>query len=296
MINFRLQVFYLVALNLSFTKAAKELHITQPAVTNNIKELENSIGISLFDRAQNGISLTQAGHVLLKYTKRIMEEYKKLEYEIGLLKNSFSGKLKIGASSTIEQYVLPSILAHFNREYPDIEILLYNNNTQNIESSVISHEVDLGIIEGYTGQKEFKYIPFMKDEIVAIAHTSQPLSKRLQIDLEELKNIPLVLRETGSGTLDIIFRELQKYKIKQKDLNVEMYLGSTESIKAFLANANCIGFVSIYAVSKEIVQGDFQIIDIEGLNINRAFNFIYPQGYQNGLIDRFIDFCLNDKK
>lgn len=296
MFNFRLQVFYSVATSLSFTKAAKELHITQPAVTNNIKELEYSLGISLFNRESNEISLNEAGAILLKYTKQAMEEYKEMEFQIGLLKNSFSGRLKIGASTTIEQYILPSILARFNSQYPDIEILLYNNNTLHVEKAVMSHDIDLGVVEGNTGQKEFKYIPFVKDEIVAIAHTSQPLAQRQQITLSELKNTPLVLREIGSGTLDVILKELQRHKIKLKDLNVKMYLGSTESIKTFLAHADCIGFASIHAVSKEVVQGEFQIIDIEGLDITRMLNFTYPQGQPGGLVDMFIEFCLHNKE
>lgn len=295
MFNFRLQVFYSVATNFSFTKAAKELHITQPAVTNNIKELESSLGISLFEREQNGISLTKAGKILLRYTSKAMDECKRMEYEIGMLRNSFSGKLKIGASTTIEQYILPPLLARFNTEYPDIEILVNNNNTMNVEKNVISHDLDLGIIEGNTGQKEFKYIPFMKDEIVAIAHTSQPVSQKIQISIEELKKVPLVLREIGSGTLDIITGELQKHKLKLKDLNIKMYLGSTEGIKSFLSKADCIGFVSAHAVSKDIVRGDFQIIDIDELDITRTFNFIYLQGQGSGLANKFIEYCLHHK-
>jgi len=295
MFNFRLQVFHSAATNLSFTRAAKELYITQPAVTGNIKELENILGINLFDRGKNGISLTKAGDVLLRYTKQAMEDYKKMEYEIGQLKNSFSGKLKVGASTTIEQYVLPPILVRFNRKYPDIEILLYNNNTMHVEKDVLQHEVDLGIVEGNTGNKEFRYIPFMKDEIVAVAHTSQPVSKKIQITLEEFKRMPLIVRETGSGSLDVIISALQKHKIRQKDLNIKMYLGSTESIKTYLTNANCISLISIQAVRKEIAKGEFQIIDIEGLEIVRTFNFIYPQGQQNGLVDKFIEFCLKNK-
>ena len=292
MFAFRLEVFNSVATNLSFTKAAQELHITQPAVTNHIKELEVSLGVSLFDREQGTISLTKAGEILLRYTQRAEEEYKKLEYEIGLLRNSFSGKLKIGASTTIEQYLLPPILAQFNKQYPDIKILMFNNNTLNVEKSVMQHTIDLGIIEGNTASKEFKYIPFMEDEIVAIAHTSQPISKQIQLTQEELKQSPLVVRETGSGSLDVIMSALRQRKISHKDLNIKAYLGSTESIKTFLANANCLGFVSIQAVKKEIVRGEFQIIDIENLEITRMFHFIYPQGQPNGLAEKFIHFCL----
>lgn len=296
MFNFRLQVFHSVAVNLSFTKAAKELHITQPAVTGNIKELENSLGISLFNREQNSISLTKAGQILLKYTERATAEYKQIEYEIGVLRKSFSGELKIGASTTIEQYILPPILARFNKEHPEISISLYNNNTMNIEKDVISRRIDLGIVEGNVGRKEFRYAPFMKDEIVAFAHSFQPIAKKKKIGLDELIKIPVVLRESGSGTLDIITDELQKHKIKLKDMNVRVSLGSTESIKNFLANGNYMGLASVYAIKKEVAQGYFQIIDIEGLNITRTFNFIYPQGEQNGLLNKFIDFCMNNKR
>lgn len=295
MFNFRLQVFHSVAVNLSFTKAAKELYITQPAVTNNIKELENSLGISLFNRDQNSISLTQAGRILLEYTEQATAEYKKIEYEIGLLRNSFSGRLKIGASTTIEQYILPPILAKFNKEHPEVEILMYNHNTMNVEKDVMSHEIDLGIVEGNVGRKEFRYTPFMKDEIIAFAHTSQPISQKQQISLDEFKQIPLVLRESGSGTLDIITKELQKHKIKLKDLNAKVHLGSTESIKNFLSSGNYMGLVSVHAIRKEMAQGNFQIIDIDGLDITRTFHFIYPQGQQNGLVNKFIEFCLNYK-
>ncbi|MDH6311136.1 DNA-binding transcriptional LysR family regulator [Dysgonomonas sp. PFB1-18] len=296
MFNFRLHVFHSVAVNLSFTKAAKELHITQPAVTSNVKELENSLGISLFDRDPNGISLTKAGEILLKYTEQVTAEYKIIEYEIGLLRKSFSGELKIGASTTIEQYILPPILAKFNKKYPEIEISLYNGNTMNVEKDVLSHKIDLGIVEGNIGRKEFKYVPFMKDEIVAFAHTSQPIAKKQQLGLEELKQTPLVLRETGSGTLDIITNELQKHRIKLKDMNVKVYLGSTESIKNFLANSNCMGLVSVYAIKREVKEGYFQIIDIDDLDIIRTFNFISPQGKQNGLVNKFIEFCLTNKE
>lgn len=290
--NFRLQVFYSVAMNGSLTKASKELHITQPAITNNIKELENSLGINLFDRHHGGISLTEAGKILLVYTDQALEEYKRMEFEIGLLKNSFSGELRIGASTTVEQYVLPTFLSKFNLKYPDIEILVFNNNTMNVEKDVLSRKIDVGIIEGNSGLVEFKYVPFMKDEIVAIAHVSQSVAKKTQISLSDLIRTPLVLREIGSGTLDVILDALQKHEVKLKDMNVKMHLGSTESIKTFLRNSNCVGLVSIHAVDKDIARGEYQIIDIEGLDITRTFNFIYPQGQLGGLTEMFIDFCM----
>ncbi len=295
MFSFRLEVFHSVATNLSFTKASRELYISQPAVTNHIKELESQLGISLFHREQSSISLTEAGEILFQYSKKAIEDYKKLEYRLSSLKNSFSGRLKIGASTTIEQYVLPPILAQFNQQFPEIEIQLFNNNTLNVEKDVMQHTIDLGIVEGNTGNKEFKYTPFKEDEIVGIAHTSQLISQKAEISLEELKMQPIVVRERGSGSLDVILSKLRKKKINFKDLNIKAYLGSTESIKTFLANANCMAFVSIHAVRQEIARGEFQIIDVADLEIARTFHFIYPQGEQNGLVEKFIAFCLSHK-
>lgn len=293
MLNFRLKVFHTVATNLSFTKAAVELYITQPAVTKNIKELENSLKVSLFERSRGGITLTKAGKVLLGYTEQQLEQSKDLEYKIGMLRDSLFGELHIGASTTIGQYVLPPILAHFNVDHPDIRIIMHSKNTLDIEKDLSHKDIDLGIVEGNIRMKEFKYIPFMKDEIVAIAHTSQPISEKSELTLEELKNTPLVVREIGSGSLDVIIDELQKKGIKLKDMNIKMYLGSTESIKTFLAHSNCISFVSIHAVSDQIAKGDFKIIDIKDLDIIRTFNFIYPQGTQHGLVEKFIDYSLS---
>jgi len=290
MIHFKLQVFHTCAENLSFTKASEKLFITQPAVTKNIKELESQMKIKLFERNRNGISLTQAGAVLFKYTEKALELNRKLEYEISLLRESFAGNIKLGASTTIGQYILPAILAQYNRQYPDIELSLLNKNTQEIEQGVINKEIDLGIIEGRSKRKELKYSPFMKDEIVAVVHKSNELYKRESLTTEELKHIPLVLREAGSGSLEVIAESLYAQGIKLKNLNIRMHLGSTESIKNYLANSDCMSFVSIHAVDKEIRSGELKTIAIENLQIMRWFHFIYLQGQPDGFVQKFMTF------
>ncbi len=290
MLHFRLQVFRAAALHLNFTKAAEELYITQPAVTKHIKELENLLHINLFERTRSGLILTPAGQVLLRYAEDTAQREKELEYELGALRHSFSGHLTLGASTTIGQYVIPPVLAAFSRQYPDIRISLRNKNTLEIENDTIRQETDLGIIEGNSRKKELKYIPFMEDEIVAIAHTGSSLSRCESLSLEELKSIPLVLREPGSGSLDVITASLRQHDIHLKDLHVRMHLGSTESIKNLLRSADCLGFVSIHAISSEVVRGEFRIIEIANLDITRHFSFIYPQGSPKGLVERFMHF------
>lgn len=293
MLNFRLRVFYSVATFSSFTKAAEEMFITQPAVTKNIKELESELGIRLFNRISNKITLTEAGKLLLHYTEHVLTLDKKFMFDLGVLKQKFSGDLKLGASTTIGQYVLPPILAKFKMEQPEMELSLLNDNTQRIETALIEKILDLGIVEGNSKNSQLKYIPFIKDEIVAIAHSSQPLFEKDEITLSEFKEIPLVLRELGSGSLEVITEKLRLKDVKLKDLNVVMHLGSTESIKTFLANSNSIGLISINAVSKEIANGEFKIIDIADFEIVRNFYFIHLHGVPSGFTEMFIQYALS---
>ena len=293
MLNFRLRVFYSVATFSSFTKAAEEMFITQPAVTKNIKELESELGIRLFNRISNKITLTEAGKLLLHYTEHVLTLDKKFMFDLGVLKQKFSGDLKLGASTTIGQYVLPPILAKFKVEQPEMELSLLNDNTQRIETALIEKVLDLGIVEGNSKNSQLKYIPFIKDEIVAIAHSSQPLFEKDEITLDEFKQIPLVLRELGSGSLEVIIEKLRQKNVKLKDLNVVMHLGSTESIKTFLANSNSLGLISINAVSKEITNGEFKIIDIIDFEIVRNFYFIHLHGVPSGFTEMFIQYALS---
>ncbi len=293
MLNFRLRVFYSVATFSNFTKAAEEMFITQPAVTKNIKELESELGIRLFNRISNKITLTEAGKLLLHYTEHVLTLDKKFMFDLGVLKQKFSGDLKLGASTTIGQYVLPPILAKFKMEQPEMELSLLNDNTQRIETALIEKILDLGIVEGNSKNSQLKYIPFIKDEIVAIAHSSQPLFEKDEITLNEFKEIPLVLRELGSGSLEVITEKLRQKDVKLKDLNVVMHLGSTESIKTFLANSNSIGLISINAVSKEIANGEFKIIDIADFEIVRNFYFIHLHGVPSGFTEMFIQYALS---
>lgn len=290
MSNFRLKVFHSVATHLNFTQAAEELFITQPAVTKNIKELESELDACLFDRIKGKVYLTEAGLILLDYTKQIFELDQTLGYKLSTLKNKYSGQLRLGASTTIGQYILPPILAKFNEQYPDIHISLINDNTKKIEAHLAAKEIDLGLVEGTSRNSQLKYTPFINDEIVAIAHTSKALSKADEITLDELKSIPIVLREQGSGSLDVIVNKLNEKAITLPDLNICMHLGSTESIKTYLAHADVLGLISINAVTKEVANGEYKVIDIKDFEVTRTFDFVQLHGQQQGLSELFMDF------
>lgn len=291
MFDFRLKVFDTVARRLNFTKAANELNITQPAVTKHIKEIELNLNIKLFERNGTKIKLTKAGEILLKYTEEIFSVYQKIEFEIGQLQEKQKGHLRLGASTTIAQYVLPPILAEFRKRFPEIQLNLVIHNSEKIEDLLTNNKIDVGLIEAQIKNRTFHYFPFMKDEIVLVARQNHPLSTRNHLKTHDLLQIPFVLRESGSGTLETIDLALKAKNIKLNELKTEIRLGSTESIKSYLLHSDALAFLSVQSILQELKSHTLTIIDVKNMAIPRYFNFIIPEGEQSKLVSLFIDFC-----
>ncbi len=291
MFDFRLKVFHTVAKRLNFTKAADELFITQPAVSKHIQEIESHFKVRLFERNGSKIRLTKAGGVLLHYTNQIFGLYTSLEFELNSLTESQKGQLRIGASTTIAQYVLPPLLADFHKRYEDIRISLTISNTEQIEQALKNKDIDFGIVEGQAQNSLFKYSGFVCDEIVLVAATDNPLARKTEIMANQLSEIPLLLREPGSGTLEVIAHALKPFNMKISDLQCEMQLGSTESIKSYLLHSGCMAFLSVYSIFKELKNNELTIIEIEGLKIERTFHFIQLHGDTEGLPEVFMEFA-----
>ncbi|UHG90810.1 LysR family transcriptional regulator [Spirosoma oryzicola] len=291
MLDFRLNVFYTVAKRLSFTKAAAELYVTQPAVTKHIQELENQFGTALFDRRGNQISLTAAGSLLLRHAETIVATYRQLEFDMNALKGQPGGTLRLGASTTVAQYVIPPVLARFHEYSADISISLLSGNTEQVEQQLLKSDIDLGLVEGRTHHSDIRYTPFVKDELVLVCRADHPLADRDEITLDELKTVPILLRERGSGSLEVIEHALRGVGLRLTDLTVEMQLGSTESIKSYLGSSRCMAFVSIFAVQDKVRTGILKVLDVQGLSIQREFYSIQLQGVTEGLADTFMRFA-----
>ncbi|WP_243346091.1 LysR family transcriptional regulator [Parabacteroides sp. FAFU027] len=289
--DFRLKVFQSVARNQSFSRAAKEMLISQPAVTKHIQELESQYKVRLFERTiGTHIRITPEGELLLSHADRIVEAFRQLDYEMNLLTARFTGELRIGASSTISQYVLPPVLAAFLKKFPELKLTVLSGNTAQIEKALLDKKIDLGIIEGQSRNPNLRYSLYMKDVLVAITSVKSILAQHDEVTLDELRHLPLVLREHGSGTLEVFDEELKKHHLKLSDMSVLMQLGSTESIKLFLENSDSIGIVSIRSVNKDIFNGRFKVIEIKDFDIFRTFQFIELQGKSGGVIEDFIRF------
>lgn len=289
--DFRLKVFHSVACNLSFTKASRELFISQPAISKHIHELEVRYKTPLFERIGSRIRLTRAGELLFSHTTQILSAYRQLDFEMNLLTDHFSGELRMGASTTIAQYVLPPVLSSFINTFPDIRVSLLNGNSRDIERALQEGKITLGLVEGLAHQNVLHYTPFMKDELVVVAHTGSSLAAYDEITFEQLCTLPLVLRENGSGTLAVLESALAERQVKLSQLNVLIQLGSTESIKLFLENADALGIISVRAVTRELMAGRLKVIDVEGFRAERMFAFVEPQGQNSGVEENFIRYA-----
>jgi DNA-binding transcriptional LysR family regulator len=292
MFDFRLKVFYTVAKRLNFTSAAAELFISQPAVTKHIHEIESHFKISLFDRSGNKkIMLTPAGRILLQHTEQLFDTYRELEYDMNLLVQNHGGVLRIGASTTVAQYIIPPLLARFHQKFKNVQVKLITGNSGDVEQALLKKEIELGIIEGISRQPQIKYDEFLQDEIVLICNTHSKLLKKDSLKPDDLKNYPLLLREQGSGTLEVIAHALKAHNIKLSDLQIEMQLGSPESIKLYLMNSDCLALISLHAILKELKNNEFRVIDLKGLSINRSFHFINTHGHAPPLAELFTRFA-----
>lgn len=292
MTDFRLKVFCSVARNLSFTKASREMDISQPAISKHIQELEQEYDTRLFDRGNNHIKLTPAGEALLVHAEQILERYKKLDSDMQLFSHEPVGELRLGASATIAQYVLPAYLAAYSAVFKQVKPTLLNGNTADVERAVEEQRIDLGLVEGRDRQPHLRYMPFMSDELVLVASTRRKWAFLERIAAEELTQLPLVVGEAGSDDMAVIEQMLSARHIELSELNIAMQLGSTEGIKRYIEHTDCMAIVSAQSVSQEIASGQLKAINIEGLAFERVFSFVQRIGETGGIAKDFIRYMV----
>jgi DNA-binding transcriptional LysR family regulator len=202
--------------------------------------------------------------------------------------NQQLGTLRLGASTTISQYIIPPILARFHQKLQDIKVSLLNGNTAQIENALINKEIEIGIVEGQSKNTSIRYIDFLKDELVLVCNSKNPLIQKEKINHEDLKQLSFIMREQGSGTLEVIEYALKPLGITLLQLDIEMQLGSTESIKSYLMNSNCVAFISIHAIEKELKNNELIVLDVDDLIIERFLYIITLHGKADALSELFI--------
>lgn len=288
--DFRLRVFITAARTLSFTRTAEQLCISQPAVSKHVGELESRYGVQLFTRRGSRLELTEAGRTLLVSAERVADDYRRLEYEMSLCTGQTEGELRLGASTTIAQYLLPPILARFTTRFPKVRVSLLSGNSEQIEQALDDHAIDLGLVESVSRRQGLHYTPFRADELVLVARPGGKYARTESVTPEALCRIPLVLRENGSGTLEVIIAALADRGIRLSQLNVVLRLGSTEGIKGFVRHSDAMAIVSSFSVVDELRSGALRIVDLEGLTLLRDFVFVHNEAHPARLVRQFLDF------
>lgn len=292
MIDFKVKVFYSAATTLSFTRAAHDNLISQPAVSKAIRTLEQQLGQALFERNGSRLVLTPAGLLFKEHVEKLIAQEKRLIFDLGMLSNQHMGSFTLGASTTIAQYIIPKTLLLFSSSYPKLEVKLLSGNTNDIEQAALARTIDLGIVEGLSHRSGLRYIPFRDDRLWVVCHRSNPLFERGSITIELLRSTPLILRESGSGTLEVIEDALRQCGLRIADLNVKLYLGSSESIKSALEAGTCIAILSEETVKNEVREGAFKLLRLPDIEFPRTLSFVLPHGEPAGIAESFIQFAL----
>ena len=280
MISFKHEVFLEVARNLSFTKAAATLFISQPAITRHIKQLEYDYAVSLFERKGNGIALTPAGQLLVQALNKARDIERQLNHEINLQQKTRTakGELKLGASTTVALYIVPPILSAFRKKFPQVKISLFNRNSESVLEALMKREIDIGIMEGKSRSAQVHSSHFLNDEVIPVCSSHSALTLKRKITIKDLLKIPVALRERGSGTLQALKNALEDHHVKISQLTNGIRLGGTEALKNFILADDCLGFLPHRSVIKELTHGSLVRLHIEGLSITRQFYFIQRHG------------------
>lgn len=287
----RLQVFYSVAKHLSFTKAAAALHMTQPAVTFQVRQLEDQFNTRLFDRTHNRISLTDAGERVYHYAKQIFELYSRMEGDVRALTGEISGVVIVGASTTIAEYLLPSLLGTFKRKFPDVVIRLQVSNTDGIVAMVEDNQIDLGIVEAPVANKNLVVEICRIDKLVAVLAPDHPLAGSTCLPVADVLSYPFIAREEGSGTREVTLDYLRGAGLEPADLTIVMELGSPESIKGAIEAGMGISILSRSTIGKELALGTLTCVELDP-PLERAFSFVHQkQKFRVRAIEELLDFA-----
>ena len=292
----RLQVFHTVAKQLSFTKAAEQLFMTQPAVTFQVKQLEEHFNMRLFERSHGKIALTPAGRLVLEYAEKILGLSEEMEKRVAEMSGAMGGPLLLGASTTIAEFILPQILGEFKARHPQVHAHMTVANSETVVNRLAEHSLDVGLIESPTNLPSVHIEVVCEDELVVICAPGHKFAKLKRITPQQLVDEAYVSREVGSGTRDFADNYLRGCKVAPEDLNIVMELGSPEAIKGVVATGLGVSIVSRATVAKELKLGVLVAVPLEP-RLMRRLSFVYPKDkFRSKLLATFVEFASSRMK
>ncbi|WNQ14223.1 selenium metabolism-associated LysR family transcriptional regulator [Paenibacillus aurantius] len=275
-LNFhQLHIFFTVAEKGSFSSAAQALHMTQPAVTMQIQSLEDHFGTKMFLRSTKKIELTEAGRTLLPYAKRSMDLMIETEREMSRYTHMLEGRLQLGASLTVGEYILPRLLGPFNKEFPHISVSMKVINTTQIVEEILSHQLNFGLVEAPVSHPDFHVEAVLNDELKLILPAGHELLKKEAITIDDALQYPFILREQGSGTRSVMQEEFQRQGYDASTMKIVMELGSTGAIKSAVEAHLGLSILSQSSIKHEAALSLLHARSIEGIRFTRSFYSIY---------------------
>ena len=279
-IDFRhLETFCRVAALKSFSRAADDLFLTQPTVSGHILSLERSLSLRLFDRTGREIRLTKAGEMFLRYASKILTVRKDLLNALSEFSQGIRGELSLGASTIPGEYLLPRLMGDFKAEHPRFSLSLKISDTKEIVQQLLQGNIEFGLIGAKVDHPSLHYEKFEEDEIIVIAPSDHPLTRKRSVGFEDLLKEPWIIREEGSGTQMTVERALRKKGKSLKDFNVAIEMGSTSSVKEGVKANLGLAFISRRAVEEEMNRHFFAAITLEGLEpISRQIYIVSQRG------------------
>jgi DNA-binding transcriptional LysR family regulator len=287
----RLQVFHAVARHLSFTRAAEALFMTQPAVTFQIKQLEEQFNTRLFERGHGRISLTPAGEIVLEYAEKILALSSELETRIGEMTGQMRGPLTVGASTTVAEFMLPRILGEFNSLYPQVRTRLTVANSESIETRIVEHSLDVGLIELETRNPNLEAEFCCEDELVVICTPDHPLKGLASVGAKALLDYEYVSREPGSGTREVTDAWFREAGVEPERLKTQMELGSLEALKGVVGTGLGFAVVSRASVGRELQLGSLVAIPLQPA-LTRRISVVFPkERFRSRVVGTFIEFA-----
>jgi DNA-binding transcriptional LysR family regulator len=287
-----LQVFVTVAEKKNFSRTAEELLMTQPAVSQYIRKLEDDIGTRLLERTNKYVRLNKAGEIVYHHAKEILGLYTNMQNLVDNLVNKANGPLTIGASYTFGEYVLPRVFANLQENYPDIQPTLTIDNTSEIADLVATHQLDVGIVEGHFKELQLQVEEFAEDRMVVVASSNHILAQKEHVEIRDLENETWIVREKGSGTREATEKMFRSFEFSPAKL---MNFGSTQPIKEAVEAGLGVTMLSQWAVQKELRNGDLTMIPMKGLPFSRPFSIVTKSPFQTKALEVFIGLLRENK-
>ncbi len=271
----KLKSFLHAAENLSFSEAAKHLHLTQSTISHHIKTLETDLGVELFTRSGSNVKLTEAGRLLLPWAHKLIHQSIEMQEMMASLQQKIVGHLRIACSTTAGKYILPLLAARFCRRYPGIRVSILTCTPEHIVLRLLEEEANLGVVSSYElCGNQLECQEFFKDSISLIVPANHPWTFRQYIEPENLLAEPIIIREPTSGTRRVMLTELAQYDITLNDLNIFMELGNAEAIVRTVAAGFGVSFVSTLVTACPRERGYVVEVPVAGLKLRRTIYMI----------------------